>query len=97
MSITKPVLNKINAHTTNCREAYLILENTYGGNLTVAEMAFLDNMLDKKKETTESAETFIENWIQLSLQTGITRTIEMFSFSECCGIMGIVSSPMAIR
>ena len=76
MSITKPVLNKINALTTNCREAYLILENTYGGNLTVAEMAFLDNMLDKKKETTESAETFIENWIQLSLQTGITRTKE---------------------
>ena len=76
MSITKPVLNKIKAHTTNCREAYLILENTYGGNLTVAEMAFLDNMLDKKKETTESAETFIENWIQLSLQTGITRTKE---------------------
>ena len=58
MSATKPVLNKINAHTTNCREAYLILENTYGGNLTVAEMAFLDNMLEKKKETTESAETF---------------------------------------
>ena len=76
MSITKPVLNKINALTTNCREAYLILENTYGGNLTVAEMAFLDNMLDKKKETTESAETFIENWIQLSLQTGITRKKE---------------------
>ena len=35
MSITKPVLSKINAHTTNSREAYLILENTYGGNLTV--------------------------------------------------------------
>ena len=27
MSITKPVLNKINAHTTNCREAFLMLEN----------------------------------------------------------------------
>ena len=39
-------------------------------------MAFLNNMLDTKKETTESAETFIENWIQLSLQTGITRTKE---------------------
>ena len=33
MSISKPVLNKIKAHTTNCSEAYLILENTYGGNL----------------------------------------------------------------
>ena len=76
MSITKPVLNKIDAITTNCWEAYLILENTYGGNLTVAEMAFLDNTLDKKKETTESAEIHIENWIQLSLQTGITRTAE---------------------
>ena len=64
MSITKPVLDKINAHTTNCREAYLILDNTYGGNLTFAEMAFLDNMLHKKKETTESVETFIENWIR---------------------------------
>ena len=53
MSITKPTLNKLDAVTTNCREAYLILENTYGGNLTVAEMAFLDNMLDNKKETTE--------------------------------------------
>ena len=27
MSVTKPVLNKINAHTTNCREAFLMLEN----------------------------------------------------------------------
>ena len=44
--------------------------------LTVAEMAFLDNMFDKKKETTESAEASIEYWIQLSLQTGITRTAE---------------------
>ena len=76
MSITKPVLNKINAVTTNCREAY-----TYGGNLTVAEMAFLDNMFDKKKETTESAEAFIEYWIQLSLQTGITRTAENVGIS----------------
>ena len=39
MSVTKPVLNKINAHTSNCREAYLMLENTYGGNLTVAEIS----------------------------------------------------------
>ena len=67
MNITKPVLNEINAVTTNCRRAYQMLENTCGGNLTIAERAFLDNMLDTEKETTESAEAFIENWIQLSL------------------------------
>ena len=76
MSVTKPVLNKINAHTSNCREAYQILETNYGGNLTVAEMAFIENLLDKKKDNSETAENFIENWIQLSLQAGITRSVQ---------------------
>ena len=39
-------------------------------------MAFIENLLDKKKDNSETAENFIENWIQLSLQAGITRSIE---------------------
>ena len=41
--MTKPALKKNNADTTNCSEAYELLENTYGGDLTVAEMAHIDN------------------------------------------------------
>ena len=69
MSINKPVLNKINMSPYDCRNAFLILETTYGRNLTVAEMAFIEYLL-------ETAENFIENWIQLSLHAGITRSTE---------------------
>ena len=59
-----------------CKSAFSILETTYGGNLTVAEMAFIENLLYKKKDNSETAENFIENWIQLSLQAGITRSVQ---------------------
>ena len=39
-------------------------------------MAFINNLLDKQKDNSETAENFIENWIQLSLQAGITRSVE---------------------
>ena len=61
-----------------CKSAFSILETTYGGNLTVAEMAFIENLLDKKKDNSETAENFIENWIQLSLQAGITQSVHTF-------------------
>ena len=76
MSVTKPVLNKINVSPYTCRSAFSILETVYGGNLTVAEMAFIENLLEKKKDNSETAENIIENWIQLSLQAGITRSVQ---------------------
>ena len=39
-------------------------------------MAFINNLLDKQKDNSETGENFIENWIQLSLQAGITRSVE---------------------
>ena len=76
MSVNKTVLNKINSAATNCREAYKVLQDLYGGALTVAEMAYIENLLDKKKEKDETAESYIENWKSLSLQAGITRNNE---------------------
>ena len=44
MSVTKPVLNKINTITVDCSDAYELFENTYRGNFTIAEMAHIDNL-----------------------------------------------------
>ena len=52
VSVNKPVLNKINMSPYDCRNAFLILETTYGRNLTVAKMAFIKYLL-------ETAENFI--------------------------------------
>ena len=76
ISVTSSILLKINGATTNCKEAYEFLNNQYGGILTVAEVAYLEKELEKRKNADESAEVFIEDWKQLSTQLGITRSAE---------------------
>ena len=76
ISVTSSILRKINGVTTGCRKVYQFLNAQYGGTLTVAEVAYLEKELDRRKSTDESAEVFIENWKQLSSQLGITRNTE---------------------
>ena len=73
-SVTSSILLKINGVTNECREAYDFLNNQFGGILTIAEVAYLEKQLEKRKDNDESAEVFIENWKQLSSQLGITRS-----------------------
>lgn len=74
MSISSTILNKINKDSiSTCHGAYKFLETKYGGKLSVAEMAHIDRLLDRKIGINESAETFIEKWLQLHLQSGIER------------------------
>ena len=76
MSVESIILSKINKSKINtCCEAFAFLETTYGGALTVAEMAHIDRLLDKNILPTESAEVFIERWLQLSVQSGIERNV----------------------
>ena len=55
----KNYIDKINQHG---REAYLLLQTTYGGALTAAEMAHIENILDTKITKKVTAESSIENW-----------------------------------
>ena len=64
ISVTSSIKLKINGVTNDCKEAYEFLNNQYGGILTVAEVAYLEKELEKRKNTDESAEVFIENWKQ---------------------------------
>ena len=59
---TSSLLLKINDFTTNCKEAYAFLNTQWGGRLTVAEVAFLEKELERKKNDDKLAEMFIENW-----------------------------------
>ena len=44
-TVTKTVLSKKNIN--NCREAYVLLREIYGGPLSVTEMAYIDNSLNQ--------------------------------------------------
>ena len=79
ISVTSSILLKINGVTTDCREAYQFLNAQYGGILTVAEVAYLEKEHERRKNTDESAEVFIENWKQLSSQLGITRSTDNYT------------------
>ena len=92
MSVTKPVLNKINAQTTNCREAYLILENTYGGNLTVNRENSLTVCLLEVQESLVQVVFFFELTILFLRNRGFYNQ-DKFSrplYKDCaCGIVEI--------
>ena len=75
MSVTKTISTKL-INTTNCREAYLLLQTTYGGALTVAEMAHIGNLFDTKITKKEAAESYIGNWKSLLFQSGVSRNAE---------------------
>ena len=79
ISVTSSILVKINGFTTDCREAYQFLNAQYGGILIVAEVAYLEKEHERRKNTDESAEVFIENWKQLSSQLGITRSTDNYT------------------
>ena len=76
ISVTSSILRKIKGVTTGCRKVYQFLNAQYGGILTVAEVAYFEKKLGRRKNTDESAEVFIENWKQLSSQLGISRSTE---------------------
>ena len=76
MSVIPIISNKINnlPHLT-CHLAYSFLKTTYGSKLTVAEMTYIDKLIEKKMEN-ETAETYIENFKSLHLRSGIVGTVD---------------------
>ena len=71
MSVIPIISSKINKiPNISCHLAFTFLKTTYGSKLTVAEMTYIDKMMEKKMGN-ETAETYIENFKSLHLRSGI--------------------------
>ena len=76
MSVIPIISSKINNPTNvTCHIAYNYVKSTYGCKLIVAEMTYIDQLIEKKMEN-ETAETYIENFKSLHLRSGIVGSPE---------------------
>ena len=74
ISIKTVMLSKMNISNINtCYDAYVYYKTNYRGQLTAAEMAYIDRLLFKKILPTELAESFEDRWLQLCIQSVIER------------------------
>ena len=76
MSVIPIMSSKINKLTNvTCPIAYNYLKSTYGSKLTVAEMTYIDQLIEKKMEN-ETAENYIENFKSLHKRSGMVGSPE---------------------
>ena len=76
MSVIPIISSKINKLTNvTCPIAYNYLKSTYGSKLTVAEMTYIDQLIEKKMEN-ETAENYIENFKSLHKRSGMVGSPE---------------------
>ena len=76
MSVIPIISSKINKLTNvTCPIAYNYLKSTYGSKLTVAEMTYIDQLIEKKMDN-ETAENYIENFKSLHKRSGMVGSPE---------------------
>ena len=74
MSVHKKLIYQLNRlPIQGCKEAYDFLDEKYGGELSTADFARLENLINKETSKEETAEQYLINYMELQRKFGSSR------------------------